>query len=159
MPTEWELRNTSALDVTYNRAHLVHRATSTSCVGHALTTCRCQHPPGSGPSPPHRYPATLCPPARPLLPPPLFPRVLQIAEEQPLQLDAAMPGGQKAGDVLVPRVLGLLGAPSPDLRALAVSTLNQLSNVMPPALLDNMDRCACVCVFVFFGGGKGGQGV
>lgn len=65
---------------------------------------------------------------------------LQIAEEQPLQLDAAMPGGQKAGDVLVPRLLGLLGAPSPDLRALAVSTLNQLSNVMPPALLDSMDR-------------------
>lgn len=63
----------------------------------------------------------------------------KIAEEQPLQLDAAMPGGQKAGDVLVPRLLGLLGAPSPDLRALAVSTLNQLSNVMPPALLDSMD--------------------
>lgn len=75
------------------------------------------------------------------LPPPALPALrLQIAEDQPLQLDAVMPGGQKAGDVLVPRVLGLLGAPSPDLRALAVSTLNQLANVMPPALLDSMDR-------------------
>ena len=39
----------------------------------------------------------------------------------------------------VPRVLALLGAPSPDLRALAVSTLNQLANIMPAALLTNMD--------------------
>ena len=40
----------------------------------------------------------------------------------------------------VPRVLHLMGAPSPDLRALAVSTLNQLANVMPGALLANMDK-------------------
>lgn len=42
--------------------------------------------------------------------------------------------------VQVPRVLALMGAPSPDLRALAVSTLNQLANVMPGALMDNMDK-------------------
>lgn len=42
--------------------------------------------------------------------------------------------------VQVPRVLTLMGAPSPDLRALAVSTLNQLANVMPGALMDNMDK-------------------
>lgn len=37
-------------------------------------------------------------------------------------------------------MLALMGAPSPDLRALAVSTLNQLANVMPGALMDNMDK-------------------
>ena len=80
-------------------------------------------------------PATPCLPPHP--PPPA-----QIAEDQPLQVDAQMPGSeQRAADVLVPRVLNLLSAPSADLRALAVATLNQLANVMPSALLDNMDRC------------------
>ena len=71
--------------------------------------------------------------------------VPQIGEDQPLQLDAQLPeaGNQRIADVLVPRVLNLLGAPTADLRALAVSTLNQLANIMPGALIDNMDRCAC----------------
>jgi hypothetical protein len=69
-------------------------------------------------------------------------RAAQIAEDQPLQLDAAMPGGGgRAADVLVPRVLALMGASAAELRALAVSTLNQLANIMPAALMDNMDRC------------------
>ncbi len=46
---------------------------------------------------------------------------------------------QRAADVLVPRLLAAMGAPSPELRALAVSTLNQLSNTMPAALLNSMD--------------------
>lgn len=44
----------------------------------------------------------------------------------------------------VPRVLNLLSTPSPDLRALAVSTLNQLANIMPAALINNMDRWGAV---------------
>ena len=66
----------------------------------------------------------------------------QIAEDQPLQMDAQLPGAgnQRVADVLVPRVLNLLSAPTADLRALAVSTLNQLANIMPGALIDNMDR-------------------
>ncbi|PRW61530.1 transportin-1-like isoform X1 [Chlorella sorokiniana] len=72
--------------------------------------------------------------------------VYKIAEDQPLQMDASLPLApgeakpQRVADVLVPRVLALMGAPSPDLRALAVSTLNQLANVMPGALLTNMDN-------------------
>lgn len=69
---------------------------------------------------------------------------MQISEDQPLQLDAALPAGggagsQRVADLLVPRVLALLGAPTPDLRALAVTTLNQLSGIMPGALMANMD--------------------
>ncbi|EFN51057.1 hypothetical protein CHLNCDRAFT_59360 [Chlorella variabilis] len=66
----------------------------------------------------------------------------RIAEDQPLQMDAQLPGAgnQRVADVLVPRVLNLLSAPTADLRALAVSTLNQLANIMPGALIDNMDR-------------------
>lgn len=72
------------------------------------------------------------------LPAPAF---VQIAEDQPLQLDAQMPGGrQRVADLLVPRMLTLMGAPSADIRALTVSTLNQLANIMPNALMENMDR-------------------
>ncbi|KAI3424477.1 hypothetical protein D9Q98_010027 [Chlorella vulgaris] len=64
----------------------------------------------------------------------------KIAEDQPLQLDAQMPGGrQRVADLLVPRMLTLMGAPSADIRALTVSTLNQLANIMPNALMENMD--------------------
>ena len=63
--------------------------------------------------------------------------------EAPLHGAQPTPGGQpqRASDVLVPRVLALFASPSEDVRALAVGVLNQLSAVMPAALLDALDRC------------------
>lgn len=36
---------------------------------------------------------------------------------------------------------GQFGSPTPEIRALAVGVTNLLINIMPGALLDNMDRC------------------
>eukprot|EP00887_Chlorella_sp_A99_P008169 scaffold12.g8169.t1 len=62
-----------------------------------------------------------------------------IAEEQPLQLEAEVEGGGRPNDALVPAVLALFGAPTPPLRAVAVATLNLLSDAMPAALAANLD--------------------
>ena len=72
-----------------------------------------------------------CLPVRPLL--------SQIAEEQPLQLEAELEGRPRPNDVLVPCVLALFTAPSPNIRALAVSTLNLLTDSMPAALVQGLD--------------------
>ncbi|GAB4816534.1 hypothetical protein N2152v2_003580 [Parachlorella kessleri] len=65
----------------------------------------------------------------------------KISEEHPLQLEAKIEGTQqRPNDVLVPRILSQLGSPTPDIRALAVGVGNLLTNTMPAALIDNMDR-------------------